>query len=367
LTNPKTSRRSPSWLSKLLIFAALSLAVHLVLFGVVVSVILPLWPRPSVPADSSPVSVSVLDGPLVVDPWSTAARLPDVETDQVEAEEPKEPEKPPVVVMPSGQIVETPPPFEEKIPKDAQYLAEHNNDVEVETRSERFKINPEILASTYSDEAKLQLEDAVDLGFREPSTGAKAGNPSPDLDRAGRFSPVTSPFAVTNKEGLQKPVPASHSTQDLAGAPSNDWLNEKDGPGVNLRTREYLFAGYINRIRRLVNYYWQQNLDNLSPTVRLTKSHYETVVDVVLTAEGALESCSVTDASGSQPLDAAVIEAFRIAGPFPHPPEQLIDGDGRARLPDFGFVVQIGQAKAQFMGIDPRSDVQFPGILKSPR
>jgi hypothetical protein len=59
--------------------------------------------------------------------------------------------------------------------------------------------------------------------------------------------------------------------------------------------------------------------------------------------------------------------AFRMAGPFPNPPVQLVDSDGRARLPDFGFVVQVGQARAQYHGIDPRADVQFPGILKSPR
>jgi hypothetical protein len=29
--------------------------------------------------------------------------------------------------------------------------------------------------------------------------------------------------------------------------------------------------------------------------------------------------------------------------------------------------VQVGQAQANYQGIDPRSGVQFPGILKAPR
>jgi hypothetical protein len=64
-------------------------------------------------------------------------------------------------------------------------------------------------------------------------------------------------------------------------------------------------------------------------------------------------------------VDNCVVEAFRLAGPFPNPPEQLIGADGRAYLPDFGFTVEVGQARSPYMGVDPRSGVQFPGILKA--
>ena len=72
-------------------------------------------------------------------------------------------------------------------------------------------------------------------------------------------------------------------------------------------------------------------------------------------------------ASGSDPLDDAVVRAFRLAGPFPNPPEGLVQKDGRVYLPEMDFTVQIGTAKAQYQGIDPRAGVQYPGILKSPR
>jgi TonB family protein len=136
---------------------------------------------------------------------------------------------------------------------------------------------------------------------------------------------------------------------------------------VALNTREFIGSAYINRIKRQVNLYWSQNLDNLSPSVRLSRPRYQTVVDIVLTSEGALQSVTVTDASGSTALDECVLSAFRLAGPFPNPPAQLIARDGQVYLSDLAFEVQLGRAQMQYQGIDPRAGVQFPGIMKSPR
>ena len=75
----------------------------------------------------------------------------------------------------------------------------------------------------------------------------------------------------------------------------------------------------------------------------------------------------MTDQSGEAALDQAVVQAFRVAGPFPNPPEQLIAKDGRVYLEDMGFTVQVGGAmRAPYVGIDPRAGVQYPGILKAP-
>ena len=280
-----------------------------------------------------------------------------------------EPEQIPEPALPEyrGQIVDLPPPEIEEIPPDADYLAEHNQMVDEETRTERYKVNPEVLSNEFSRESQLDFEDLMDLNAVDPSTGAQVGNDRFDPDRDGNLASLPSPFAITNREGLQKPVPASHKDQSLAGAPNNDLLDEEVGRAVNLNAKEFLFAPYINRIRRLVNFYWQQNLDNLPTGIRLAKSRYETVVNVTLTLDGVLEQIAVDTESGSPPIDNCVMEAFKMAGPFPNPPEQLISPDGRVYLPDFGFVVQIGHAQAQYHGVDPRAGVQFPGILKSPR
>jgi TonB family protein len=292
--------------------------------------------------------------------------LPPTPPPTVDPEVVEEDLRPPEV---TGQIVETAPPLEERTPEEAQYLAEHDATVDVETRAERFKINPEVLAPEFSRSSQLQSEGepVEDLDVKRPSTGATVGNHRFDPDRDGSLASVPSPWTKTNKPGLADPVMAASQQSTLAGAPQNDRLDEAVGDRVALNTREYLYAGYLKRIRRLVNFYWDQNLQNLPSSVRLTRSSYETSVETVLNADGALEIIEIIRPSGSEPLDNAVVQAFRIAGPFPNPPEGLVEKDGRVYLPTMSFEVQLGVARPHYEGIDPRAGVQFPGILKSPR
>ncbi len=342
---PRRPRRS-SWLARLLTWGGISLILHALLFAVLV----PIWPHlqpPETRFNPRPVTLVVLEP-------------------EEEEPEPPEEEKPDW----DGQLVDLPEPVEQEKPDDADYLAEHNRVVEEETRTDKFRVNPEVLAPEYSPDDKLQFEDLMDVGAEEFSTGAKVGNDRFDPDQHGALASIPSPFQLTNRDGLQKPSRASSSTQSLAGAPNNDLLDEELGDGVYLNTKEFLYAGYINQIRRLVNFYWQQNLDNLPPAARAVwaKSRYETVVHVTLTTEGTLAGIEILQECGSGPLDEAVVSAFKIAGPYPAPPDGLVSKkDGLAHLGNMGFTVAVGQANAAYMGIDPRAGVQFPGILKSPR
>ncbi|MEL6346225.1 MAG: TonB C-terminal domain-containing protein [Myxococcota bacterium] len=278
----------------------------------------------------------------------------------VEEPEEKEPDV-------EGQIVDTPPTPDQEEPEEADYLAETNRTVEEETRTQEYRINPEVLAETFSRDDQLQFEDVQDLNVEDPSTGAQVGQEAFDPDRNGRFANIRSDFTITNKDGMQKPVPASSTEARRAGAPNNDLLNEEIGDATRLNTREFLYAGYIQRIRRLVNFYWNQNVQNIPRSEPLVKPSYTTAVDVVLDSKGALESIEINHESGSDVVDNCIVDAFRIAGPFPNPPEGLIEDDGRVYLPNFRFTLEIGQARAPFMGVDPRSDVRFPGILKTNR
>ena len=45
----------------------------------------------------------------------------------------------------------------------------------------------------------------------------------------------------------------------------------------------------------------------------------------------------------------------------------MVDRDGRVRLPDMEFTVELTRAEMQYQAVDPRAGVQFPGILKTPR
>ncbi|MFK7929546.1 MAG: TonB C-terminal domain-containing protein [Myxococcota bacterium] len=266
-----------------------------------------------------------------------------------------------------GQIVEIAPPEDPTPPEEADYLAEVDSSVVEETRTDRFEINPEVLAPRWSEEQRFEQEDLVDLNIEKESTGATVGVESFDPAKNGTLSSLPANWTLTNKDGLQDPVPAAHSEAFLSGAPQNDLLDEALGSEVALNARELVYAAYINRIRRLVNYYWRQNINNMPSSVRLTKARYRTVVKAVLDRDGALELIEITSSSGEDVVDDCLVRAFRLAGPFPNPPATLVKSDGRVYLPDFDFTYRLGQAQNQYQGVDPRAGVQFPGILKAPR
>lgn len=315
------------------------------------------------------VNADALDAPSMEDLRKIAAAndiVRDENTPEDEEEPEPEPEKP---KLPDGQIVETPAPDVEKVPLKADYLAEQNNAVPEETRTAKYAINPEVLSNMYSEESKYALENAPDVGATEKSSGATAGNMvDPGVgDKGAPKSLIPSQWQLTNKPGLEAPTVASLGQQTLMGAPQNDLLKERVGDSVSLNTIELIGAQYLNRIRRQVNFYWTQNIDNLPPSVRLSAPVYETDVRVTLDGNGALDNIVVTRDSGSGPVDECVVQAFKIAGPFPNPPAELIAKDGRVYLPDFDFTVQVGHAQMQYQGVDPRAGVQFPGIMKAPR
>lgn len=266
-----------------------------------------------------------------------------------------------------GQIVEIAPPEDQTVPEDADYLAEYDSTVVEETRTDRFEINPEVLAPSWSKEQRYEQEDLLDLNIEKESTGATVGVETFDPATNGTLSSMPAHWTLTNKDGLQDPVPTSHSESALSGAPQNDLLDEALGSEVALNARKLVYAAYINRIRRLVNYYWKQNISNMPPSVRLTKPRYRTVVKAVLDRDGALELIEITTPSGEPVVDDCLVRAFRLAGPFPNPPATLIKSDGRVYLPDFDFTYAPAQAQNQYQGVDPRAGIQFPGILKAPR
>lgn len=152
---------------------------------------------------------------------------------------------------------------------------------------------------------------------------------------------------------------------ELRGAPSNDRLNEKRGDSTLLNAREFRYFGYMQLIRRQVNFYWSQSLDNISSVQeRLTRNEYTTTLNVSLDSKGNLKGLSLVRSCGVKRFDEATLQAFRVAAPFPPPPEGLLNASGDANLPEFGFTVTLGTPAPRYSGIDPRANVLFPGIVR---
>jgi TonB family protein len=264
-----------------------------------------------------------------------------------------------------GQIVDLPDPVVEEKPDEAEYLAEKERAVEKETKTDRYRINPEVLSEEFSTDDQLQFEDVLDLNVHKPSTGATPGNDQFRPEDDGPLASIPSPYLLTNKRGLQSPTVASSTNSNRAGAPNNDRILEETGDMLRLNTNAYRYASYMNQIRRIVNFYWSQNLQNLDAV--LIKSKYRTVVTVVIDSKGGLTDINIEKSSGLNEVDECVISAFQMASPFPEPPAALVESDGKVYLPVFGFELDVSPGRESYDGIDPRAGVRFPGILKASR
>ncbi len=340
------------------------LFVSAILHGIALVLLIPLLLlHPTIEPVDRPTPITLLDesGPRRPRDGASTAQADQAPKPEEEEPEEREPERE------QGQVVDVAPPIEERRPDDARFLAEYDITVPEETRTDRFRLDSDFRAPTYSPEDAMELQsELMDLGATVPSSGGQAGSQPFDAERDGRYASLPSPYRLSNKAGLEGPVPVGAGEQRVSGSPSNDLVDARLGTQMSVNTREVVFAAYINRIKRIVSFYWNQNLDNLPQTVRLSRLRYDTVVYVVLDDQGALQSIEVTEGCGEGALDEAVVQAFRVAGPFPNPPEALITKDGLVHLDDMGFTVQVGgPARAPYAGVDPRSGVQFPGILKA--
>ena len=269
---------------------------------------------------------------------------------------------------PLGQVVDIAPPENPDRPEEADHLAEYDATVEEETIDPRYRLDRLVTAPTYSPDDAYESEDVEDLNQQLPSTGATAGR---ELFKTGRYSLFPnrhSLFDRSNKEGLDLPVAASHRESRVAGAPSNDHLPEiASADKTALNAHEFLFAAYINRVSQYVSFFADQTLANARPAVAVRKPKYETVLNVLIGADGVLRAADVIQSSGVPAFDEAVREAFALASPFPEPPEAGLNEAGHFTIPAFGMTIMMGSARAEMSGIDPRSNVQFPGLQTYPR
>jgi hypothetical protein len=269
---------------------------------------------------------------------------------------------------PEGQIVEIAPPDEPKRPETAKYLAEYDSDVVEETVDPRYRVDRQVTAPTYSPDDAFELQDRQELGIEKPSSGGTSGA---ERFRRGPFSLFPDRdfgSGGDDRPGLASSVPARHEQDRFAGSPSNDWLPEvRRGDRTALDAHEFLYASFWNRVKQLVSFYADQTLANAYPSVPVTRLKYEMELGGLIGLDGQLVAIETVQPSGVPEFDEAIREAFRLAAPFPDPPAPAAESDGYIHLRNFEFVITIGTARAELTGIDPRQNVQFPGLQTVPR
>ena len=282
-------------------------------------------------------------------------------------EEPEEPEEE-QIEEDAGQIVEIAPPRDEKRPEKADYRAEHNSSVDKQTVDPRTRVDRKVTAESFSPEDAYEVERQEGVEVEQPFSGTVAGRQVYEQGRYSLFPNRRSKWDFDSGEGISAPAPSSALDSRMAGAPSNDYLPEvQRAKKTALNAHETLYASWWNRVKHLVSFYADQTLANARPKRALRKNKYEVVLTGLISPDGSISALDVKTASGIPEFDEAIKQAFHLAAPFPEPPEGAVNRDGFVHMDGFGFVVMIGSAQAEMNGIDPRQNVQFPGLQTGSR
>ena len=226
-----------------------------------------------------------------------------------------------VTLMPpekSKRIVETKNGFiVDEAPKDA-YLSDANRIVREET---------------IAKETQLLDSDARRAQKKKTERAAKAE----------KSVNILSNFGVSLVPPTRKQAPEDRDNwanmEESGGLRFNDYVRGlKEGQQTALNTKEFVFFGYYQRIRQKLDMAWRPFLrQEISKIFRqgrnlASATDFTTKTMVVLNKHGEIVEVRVLEESGTKNLDEAAVRAFNAAGPFPNPPQGLVDAQGMVEI-----------------------------------
>jgi hypothetical protein len=126
--------------------------------------------------------------------------------------------------------------------------------------------------------------------------------------------------------------------------------NENYIPGVEmgaftaLNTDQDMFYAFYERMNEQVRNRWVSQVRNYVSSLTakqlegLSRMDRQSVIEIILRADGEFESFHIFNSSGDQTLDQIGGEAFKDAAPFNNPPRGMVEPDHKIRL-RYGFMV----------------------------
>ncbi len=149
-------------------------------------------------------------------------------------------------------------------------------------------------------------------------------------------------FEQTQKQQVAKPGrPGSESSSTI------DYIKDLD-PGLEtlLSTREFVYYTYYARIRKQLNQFWspkvKEKITKMYREGRQIASTDDKITKCLVTLDkiGNLVKVQIIGISGIRELDEAAIEAFKLAAPFPNPPNGMVDDDGNIKV-RWDFILEM--------------------------
>lgn len=401
MTPTPSRRRRARRLPAGLVAAVLAVALHGLVAGVVfVLAALGILFGPPTPQTADPLQAVGLRA-LTADEWAQNRgekrpdeKKPNVPSQRVEAPKKKEPPK---EERPEGQIVDVAPGNNETS-EDAEYIAESSNKVEKESRAKeqtafyrnampkRTTTTPDKQGDGSADRAEkagndgagdddrpasetkekklavevpdvkardeLQLDAPTAEGQgpvvanRDESAEVHGNSDRLKLQDGSPSDSEDGSSGRSGKPGALNLMPSIASLDKLVGGAPNDHLDEDEGDGTFLNTREWKYAGFFNRVKQSIGMHWDpsRELRHRDPTGNVygTRDRH-TVLQVTLDDRGRILDIYVQKSCGLDFLDLEAVQSFERAQPFPNPPPALLTSDAKVSF-QFGFFVDMGGA-----------------------
>jgi TonB family protein len=314
-----------------------------------------------------------------------------------QAPQPPPPPPPPPPQQRPQQVIETVKPSEENEPENARFLAEYNTKVKKETVARGARNEP-MVAKSKPEELTPKDKPKDDPSVKQQQPDRIVGNNERAPDVPGHLS-MRNPGALSPAE-TEQDAKVRGSTTGAAGSmvadgyvarkgdsafaqdrherseiprgdagagggaprapilkPSEEVLERAIGGGsvdhldnvdtadeTSLSAKRWVYASFFNRLKRQVAQNWDPGTvwrrSDPTGTVYGFKTRI-TEVRVSLSRRGDVEKVLVMTPSGVEVLDDEAVRAFRASGPFPNPPEGLVEKDNLITF-GFSFFFEIG-------------------------
>jgi TonB family protein len=352
-------RRNTGLLTALI---GLSLLLH-VQGGVIGWTIAKMFPEPD--TTSFPLELALVPEDEIVD-----AKKLEEKQEELKKEEEKEKEKEKDI---KGQVVDLPPPLEEKRPDKSRFLSEYDTKVTKETKGPSVPFKPGRMVPNRpvarkqttqppSPQQRKQIERKVmKLAMRtqpelprselekheQGDEPAKVEKPEVQLPKGPKM-PQSPKNASPKKRISLKDLKLSEKELAKAlGSRVNDYLkNVAEGKQTLLNSKRWRFASFFNRVKRQVAQNWHPDVVYKRRDPKGNVYGFRdrlTVLRVKLSPAGKLKDIHLEKACGVGFLDDEAMSAFRAAEPFPNPPKGLVDKSTGMISFRFGFLFEISR------------------------
>jgi TonB family protein len=237
---------------------------------------------------------------------------------------------------------------DDKVPPDTKFRTTQNSN----PKEERVK-RDKTPKKKFSRPKKPSSPPKKSVKLRKPSkkTQKSPKNKSVDVNKLkiGEIGVKNKTKPQTGKKSSDKQdlklYPTVGQMEKILGIPSSDYIvGIRSGDETALKTKKWVGSSFFLRIKQAVAQVW--NPGGVYKKHDPDGSFYGfkdwfTVLKISLDSKGRIKKLMIYKNSGLVFLDKEAFRAFRMAGPFPNPPKEIVDPVTGLITFKFGFMVEV--------------------------